>query len=126
MLRGRILLLPFVVSILSAPAFSQTPDTATIHGQITDQSHAAVPEVQVTVTNTSTGLERTAQTDSAGSFSVGGLPISGNYDIVAHKEGFADSTMESLVLIARATADANMQLNVAGALGEVVVTGVES
>jgi hypothetical protein len=37
---------------------AQTPDTATIHGRVVDQSQAAVPEVQITVQNTLTGFQR--------------------------------------------------------------------
>ena len=58
---------------------AQTPDTATIHGQVVDQSHAVVSGVQITVSNTLTGLERKVQTDSSGKFSLEGLPIAGSY-----------------------------------------------
>jgi hypothetical protein len=34
---------------------AQTPDTATIHGQVVDQSHGAVAGVLVTARNTLTG-----------------------------------------------------------------------
>ena len=43
-----------------APA--QTPDTATINGYVTDQSHAGVAGVQVNVKNAQSGLERKAET----------------------------------------------------------------
>src|ERR1039458_9666834 len=56
---------------------AQTPDTATIHGRVVDQSHAAVAGVDVTVTNSQTGLKRTAQSESSGDFSITGLPVSG-------------------------------------------------
>src|SRR5205085_8458278 len=50
--------------------FAQTPDTASIHGQVTDQSRAAVAGVRISARNSQTGLERTAQTDAAGNFSL--------------------------------------------------------
>ena len=45
---------------------AQTPDTATVHGQVTDPSHGAVAGVEVAVKNSQTGLERSAQTDPSG------------------------------------------------------------
>ena len=40
--------------------------------------------VQVTISNTSTGLKRSVQTDESGNYSAAGLPI-GSYDVVAGK-----------------------------------------
>src|SRR6266404_5079046 len=84
---------------------AQTPDTATIHGQVVDQTRAAVAGVQITVRNTQTGLERTAQTDSSGKFSLPGLPISGKYDITASKPGFAEAHLAAMTLAGGTTAD---------------------
>src|SRR6266853_1856567 len=103
---------------------AQTPDTATIHGQVVDQTHSAVAGAQVTVKNSHTGFERTAQTDSTGNFSLPGLPIAGKYDITASKPGFADAHLGGMTLAGGTTADINLQLNVAGGQTLVTVTGV--
>ena len=103
---------------------AQTPDTATIHGQVVDQTHSAVAGVQITVKNTQTAFERTAQTDGSGNFSLSGLPIAGKYDITASKSGFADVHLEGMTLAGGTTADINLQLNVAGGQTQVTVTGV--
>src|SRR5258708_2141098 len=103
---------------------AQTPDTATIHGQVVDQTRSAVAGVQVTVRNTQTGLERTAPTDSSGKFSLPGLPISGKYDITASKPSFAQAHLSGMTLASGTTADINLQLNVAGGQTQVTVTGV--
>ena len=75
------------LSIL-APAFvicstlsigAQTPDTATLSGQVQDSTHAAVVHASVSVTNQLTGLERTTQTDDKGEFRLSGLPVAGSY-----------------------------------------------
>jgi len=47
--------------LFAGSVLAQTPDTATVHGQVTDSSHAAVAGVQVAVKNTVTGLERTVE-----------------------------------------------------------------
>ncbi|HTS13277.1 MAG TPA: TonB-dependent receptor [Candidatus Limnocylindrales bacterium] len=117
--------LAFVILLFAAaPVLAQTPDTATIHGQVTDQTHAAVPEAQVTAINALTGLQRTTQTDASGSFSLGGLPVAGTYEVTAHKSGFADAKVSGLSLIGGATANADLQLNVTGGQTAVTVTGV--
>src|SRR5579862_3898616 len=111
-------ILPFIISLAA-----QTPDTATIHGHITDPSHSAVAGVQVKLTNSLTGLERSTQTDDAGSFSIGGLPVAGEYDVVATKAGFAEARASHITLAGGTTADVSLQLNVAGAQSQITVTG---
>ena len=103
---------------------AQTPDTATIHGQVTDPSHAAVAGVQVIARNAQNGLERTSQTDSSGNFSLPGLPIAGKYDITANKPGFAEGHLGDVTLAGGTTAEINLQLNVAAGQTQVTVTGV--
>ncbi|HLX45915.1 MAG TPA: carboxypeptidase regulatory-like domain-containing protein [Bryobacteraceae bacterium] len=110
--------MPFIISLAA-----QTPDTATIHGHITDPSHSAVAGVQVKLTNSLTGLERSTQTDDAGSFSIGGLPVAGDYDVVATKAGFAEARASHITLAGGTTADVSLQLNVAGAQSQITVTG---
>lgn len=102
---------------------AQTPDTATIRGQITDQTHAAVPGVQVTVTNTQTGLKRVVETDGSGNYSVAGLPVAGSYDVVAGKQGFAEMKPANVTVAGGTTADVDLQLNASGGQTQVTVTG---
>lgn len=113
----------FFIAIFSVGTFAQTPDTATVQGRVIDQSGAAVPGVAVSVTNSATGEKHIAQTDASGDFSFPGLAIAGTYDIVAHKDGFADGTAHSVTLIGGRTANLNFQLNVAGSETQVTVTG---
>ena len=103
---------------------AQTPDTATIHGQVVDQSRGAVAGVLVTARNTLTELERAVETDTSGHFSLAGLPIAGRYDITAGKLGFAEARLSDVTLAGGTTADLNLQLNVAGGQTHVSVTGV--
>jgi hypothetical protein len=101
---------------------AQTPDTSTLRGQVVDQTHAAVPMVQVTATNTLTAFKRTAQTDESGNYSIAGLPI-GAYDVVAGKQGFAEMKPANVTLAGGTTTDVNLQLNAAGGKTQVTVTG---
>ena len=103
---------------------AQTPDTATIHGQVVDQSRAVVGGVKVTVKNTLTGLQRTADSDASGHVSLPGLPVAGKYDITASKSGFADAQLSEVTLAGGTTANLNLQLNIAAGQTQVTVTGV--
>ena len=78
-------------SLFVSIALAQTPDKATIQGQVTDRSRAAVPGVHIAARNQQNGLERTALTDAAGNYSLPGLPVAGAYEITATKQGFADA-----------------------------------
>lgn len=117
------LLAIFLTTIFSMRLLAQTPDTATIQGRITDQSSAAVGKAEITVTNSMTGQKRTAETDVSGYFSVAGLPIAGNYNVTAHKEGFADGEAHAITLVGGRTANIDFRLNVAGQQAQVIVTG---
>ncbi len=122
---SRLAVLSLVVFLSAAlPLSAQTPDTATIHGQVIDQSRAPVSGVHISAKNAQTGLERTAQSDSAGNFSIAGLSVAGNYDIIASKAGFAEANLKAVTLAGGATAELNLQLNVAGGQTQVTVTGV--
>ncbi len=112
------------VSLLVASGVrAQTPDTATVRGEVEDQSHAPVADAEVTLTNTLSGLQRQVHTDGSGSFSVAGLPIAGHYDITVHKQGFADAKLTDITLAGGTTASLHLQLNVAAGKEEIVVTG---
>ena len=114
-----------VCLVLCAHLFAQTPDTATIRGQVVDQTHAAISGVEVLVVNKATGFERKAQTDSSGNFSISGLPVVGTYDLTASKQGFAPVEQHGLALAGGSTADVDLQLSAAGGRTEIVVTGTE-
>ncbi|HTS74980.1 MAG TPA: carboxypeptidase regulatory-like domain-containing protein [Bryobacteraceae bacterium] len=102
---------------------SQTPDTATVTGHITDQTGTAMAGVDVKLTNTLTGFERTAQTDSSGAFSIAGLPVAGAYNLTANRSGFAEARKDRITLSGGTTARVDLQLNVAAAQEQVTVTG---
>ena len=112
-----------LIFFLALAAYAQTPDTATIHGRVTDQSRGAVSQVQIKVTNALTGFERTSQTSNSGDFTIGGLPIAGTYTIVANKAGFAEAKLDNLAIAGGTTAEVDLQINVAAAQTQVTVTG---
>jgi len=114
----------FLLLIRGSSLNSQTPDTATILGQVSDPTHALVTGAQIKVTNSLTGLERTTSTDAAGKFSLAGLPVAGAYRLTASKTGFAEAQVENLTLVGGRTARVSLQLNVASGATLIEVTGV--
>ncbi|HSE48278.1 MAG TPA: carboxypeptidase-like regulatory domain-containing protein, partial [Terriglobales bacterium] len=66
-------------------------------GTVTDSTGAVVPDAQVTVTDESTGLSRTVQTDKDGVYTVTQLPL-GTYKVTATKTGFKDYVKTGVVL----------------------------
>jgi hypothetical protein len=103
---------------------AQTPDLATIRGRVTDPSHAPAAGVTVTAANALTGVKRTAETGSDGTFSIGALPIAGEYTVTAAKTGFADASLAKLTVEGGTAADIHLELSVAAGQAQVTVTGV--
>ena len=73
-----------------------------IQGTITDPTGAVVPEANVMITGTDTGLVRAAKTDSAGFYSVGPLNP-GNYNITVTRAGFQRLSVTTVVHTGTAT-----------------------
>ncbi|HVC20906.1 MAG TPA: TonB-dependent receptor [Vicinamibacterales bacterium] len=113
---------------LAAPAMAdaQALDTATIRGQVVDQTGGVVPGVQVLVTNTATGQTRQTVTDPGGYYTVAALPLTGEYRIVFSKAGFTSRTVDHIGLRAGESAAVDVILEAAGGTSEVTVYGTTS
>ncbi|HTC34946.1 MAG TPA: TonB-dependent receptor [Bryobacteraceae bacterium] len=68
-----------------------------ISGTVKDASGSAIPGAQITVTQTDTGVTRTAESDSSGIYSLPSLPL-GPYRMEVKKEGFAGYVQSGIVL----------------------------
>jgi len=71
--------------------------TAQISGTVKDQSGAVLPGVEVTVTQTDTGIARSAVTNETGSYVLSNLPI-GPYRFEAALPGFRSFVQTGIVL----------------------------
>ncbi|HEV2862159.1 MAG TPA: carboxypeptidase regulatory-like domain-containing protein [Pyrinomonadaceae bacterium] len=83
--RGFALTLLLVAS--TAAAFAQTPATATLRGQVSDEFGGAIIGATVTAADAS-GKPKTVQTDSEGNFAIAGL-VPGTYNVRVVSPGFA-------------------------------------
>jgi hypothetical protein len=85
-----------ICAVTSDVAFAQVP-TGQISGRVTDSSGAVLPGVDVTVTQTATGLVRSAVTNEAGQYSLPSLPL-GPYRLDAALQGFRTTAQSGIVL----------------------------
>ncbi|HEY6341466.1 MAG TPA: carboxypeptidase regulatory-like domain-containing protein [Candidatus Acidoferrum sp.] len=80
--------------------------SASIHGTVVDESGGTVSGTKVTAVNTDTGLQRTAVTNSQGTYVLVELPV-GRYRVEAEAQGFKRYVQEGISL------DVNQQATVA-------------
>src|SRR6516162_2872243 len=59
-----------------------------IRGTVTDSAGASMAGVEVVVTNTNTGITKTARTGASGEYEFVNLPAPGTYSIVVQQQGF--------------------------------------
>jgi Carboxypeptidase regulatory-like domain/TonB dependent receptor len=97
----------FSLLILIAQVLGQGGATGAIAGTVIDPSGAVVPNAEIRVTNEQTGLvERTAKTDSGGSFTVP-LLTAGTYTVSVSSSGFQETKFGEIAV--RVTETTRMQ-----------------
>lgn len=102
-----------LVAISAALALAQNT-AATLTGTVTDPNGAVVPGAKVTITNTETGVAKTAQASAEGVYFAPALQP-GNYTVSAEAAGFQKLTKQGIRLEISQTAEINLQLSVGGA-----------
>lgn len=116
-------LLFFLIGLLTVTRLgAQVANTATIQGTVTDASGAVLPDAQVQVTNTGTGLVRTTTADAQGRYSVLTLQV-GTYDVQAVARGFQKVTHTGVVLTVGNIQTVDFSLPVGTAQQTVTVEG---
>jgi len=118
-MRGRIL--AALAWVLFSACFVWATDTGTISGVVTDPSGAVIPEVAVRAVNTSTGVTRTATTNTQGFYALPDLPV-GTYEVSFHREGFRDVRKTRVVVDVNAALRVDAALQVGGVRQEVTVS----
>ena len=89
-IRGTIFrFLPLSVLLLGAlAAAAQSGNAGAVRGTVTDPSGAVIPDATVHLTNSVSGLDRTATTDATGQFVFANVPFN-PYRIIVSANGFA-------------------------------------
>jgi hypothetical protein len=114
----KTLLSVFIAITFSAlPAFPQGGPTGQISGRVTDPTSAVLPGVEVTATQTETGLVRSVVTNEAGVYALASLPV-GPYKLEAVLPGFRSFVQSGIVL----QVNANLVMDAVLQVGEVAQT----
>ncbi|MGI8961664.1 MAG: carboxypeptidase regulatory-like domain-containing protein [Bryobacteraceae bacterium] len=95
--------------------------TATITGQVTDPSGAAVAGAKVTATDTQRGTQYTAQTNSDGRYTVSNILV-GVYDIKVENAGFQTATQSNITLQLNQVAKLDFAMQIGNVATTVEVT----
>jgi len=102
-----------LLGLCIAPCLHAQVTGGTILGTVTDASGAAVPKVEIAITNTATGLVTSTTTSPEGFYSVPNL-LPGMYMVAAKSEGFSTAVVNGVNL----TVGAQQSVNIAMKVGE--------
>src|SRR5215467_13246939 len=106
----------FVLAFSAPPACAQA--TAALNGTVRDTAGAVIVEATVVLHNRDTNLDRTAQTNSVGSYVMTNV-LPGNYDLKVTMNGFGPAAKTGIILLVNQTATYDFTLK-AGSVTEVV------
>src|SRR5229473_6172763 len=115
---GRLLL---GIATLASLVRAQT--TSTIEGIVADQQGLPVAAAEIHVRNSGMGIDRTAKSESDGTYRVLGLPA-GTYTLTVSMTGFVPTTIRNLEVTVNQTIALNVTLRVEGQTEKVEVSGV--
>src|SRR5437762_9990892 len=107
----------------SVPILRGQTVTATLTGTIADQTGAIIPGVTVTAINQGTQIEYTAESNSAGVYTIPFLPI-GTYVVSAELTGFKKAVTNPIKLEVSQPARIDLKLEVGQISDTVSVSGV--
>ena len=110
-----------IVLSFAAASFAQEMRTATLVGNVTDPSGAAVPNAEVNVVNVQTQVATHGQTTGDGNYYIPQLII-GQYQVTVEAQGFMKFVRSGLTLEAGATVRIDVKLQVGAITQEVEVT----
>jgi hypothetical protein len=110
--------------LLSSPAGLRAQALSGINGTVTDPGGAPVSDAKVIVTNTDTGVSRTMETSSAGTYYITDL-IPGAYTVKIEKPGFKTFVQNSVIVQAGTQSTANASLQLGNVAETIEVTAAE-
>src|SRR5438552_16707567 len=108
----------FIVLMACGNVWAQA--TAQISGAVQDQSGAVLPGVEVTATQTETGVRRTTVTNETGTYVLPNLPL-GSYKLEAALPGFRTFVQTGIVLQVNSNPTVKIVLQVGQVAEEVAV-----
>ena len=82
--------------LLMTPMVANAQTAATVTGEVTDASGAALPDTDVALTNPTTGTELKVKTNSAGTYRFGEVPPGPHYIMTFSHPGFASYSIKDV------------------------------
>ena len=110
--------------VLTCTAVAHAQTVAQLSGTVVDDSGGALPGVEVTATQTNTGMSRFVITNGTGGYNFTNLPI-GPYKISAKLSGFSNFEQTGIVLAVGDTRSLKITLKV-GAMSETVTVQADA
>ncbi len=95
--------------------------TATLSGNVVDQSGASIPDAKVTVQNVDTGFTQSVNSGPAGEYLFSHLPV-GKYKLTVEKSGFTSYLQTGIELAVSQTATQSVTLKIGAIAQEVAVS----
>ncbi|HEU4634809.1 MAG TPA: carboxypeptidase regulatory-like domain-containing protein [Edaphobacter sp.] len=95
-LSNLLFLLALLPLVLLPKAWAQAAGTASVQGTVTDSTGATVPNAQVTIKQTATGVTRSSTTDSQGLYSFPNVAV-GPYSLTITAAGFQTFTQTGVL-----------------------------
>src|SRR3954468_9364655 len=113
MVRRSVIL--FVLAVVLAPlaAAAQTVAVAQLSGTVLDESGGALPGVEVTVTQTDTGMTRFVISGDKGEYVFTNLPV-GPYKLTSKLSGFSNFEQTGIVLAVGDSRSVNVSMKIGG------------
>lgn len=112
--------IPLIVLLASLFPLAAQTDRATLTGVITDPSRSVVPNAKVSLRSASTALDYVALANSAGVYTLSGLPV-GQYTASIAAAGFETLQVQSFSLEVGETRTLNIALRVSSVSSNVTV-----
>ena len=119
---ARMLFAVALAILVSAGIAAAQTSNASIVGDVTDPTGAAIPGATITVTNTATGVSREVTTNELGAYRVYPLQPA-NYEVTASAAGFSTKVQTGVVLQVAAVLKVDFQLEVGEVSESIEVTG---
>jgi hypothetical protein len=114
-------LLVLALILVVSSAFGQAV-SSTVLGTVTDSSGAVVINAKVTVTEVSTRISRTAQTNESGNYNFADIPP-GNYVVTVEMTGFKKESRKDISLLVNSSQRVDIQLQPGSITETVEVSG---
>ena len=118
-----LLLALCMVSLVAAPVMAQKTSGG-LRGVVTDPTGAVLANIPVVITNTATGQERTATTNTQGEYTAPELPV-GIYTVSVKAPNFKESVSSNVDVHTATTETLNIQLQMGSASEQVTVAASE-